>query len=113
MEILVTLRFRFPNLSSLSSAVPQQLLSKIDCIISLAEESRIQTTKVYDLLTLLSKVYKYSHSASQDKLSLCEASASAVDLDKCDAGFKKVPLGRLDDQAKGAPESCEHSAGGY
>ena len=106
-----------PNLSSLLLAVPQQLLSKVDHIISLAEEDSIPTTKVSDLLTLIIKIYgtqiyRHGHSASQDKFSMRGASGNV--LDKCDAAFEKVPSSgviKKSDQAKGVLESCGHSAG--
>ena len=93
--------------------MPQQLLTKIDRIISLAEEGSIPTTKFSTLFELLSRAHQYSCSATQDKFSLSEASAAA--LDNCDAAFKRFLLSRLaeeEDRAKEELESCEHFAGG-
>ena len=93
--------------------MPQQLLSKIDHIISLAEEDSIPTTKVSDLLTLVIKIYKHGHSASQDKFSMHGASGKV--LDKCDAAFKKVSSSEVIkkcNEAKGMLENFGHFAGG-
>ena len=94
-------------------AVPQQLLSKIDHIISLAEKNDISTAKVSALLELLSSAYEYGCSVSQDRCSLHEASLKA--LENCDLAFKGFVSSRRmeeEDQAKKDLESCGHFAGG-
>ena len=90
----------------------QQLLSKIDHAISLAEKDDIPTTKLSALLELLSKAYNYSHSVSQKEFTLCGASVTA--LDNCDAAFKRFVAKSLmeeENQAKEELENCEHFAG--
>ena len=93
-------------------AVPQQLLSKIDHVITLTEKDGISTAKISALLELLSKAYKYGRSVSQDIFSLHEASVKA--LDNCDAAFKTYLSSRMindESQAKKEMESCENFAG--
>ena len=94
--------------------VLQQLLSKIDHAISLAEKDGIPTIKLSALLELLSKAYNYSHSVSQKEFTLCGASVTA--LDNCDAAFKRFVSKRLmkeDDQAKEELVNCKHFVGWF
>lgn len=96
------------------AAVPHQLLSKINRIISLAEKDSISTAKVSSLLELLSKAYKYGRIVSHDKFILRETSVTA--LDKCDAAFKRFLSSSIkgeEDQAKEELQSCERFAGKY
>ena len=92
----------------------QQLISKIDKVISLAGKDDIPTTNVSALLELLSKAYKYGHSVSQEGFTLCEASVKA--LDNCDAAFKRFLSRRMigeEEQAEEELESYELFAGGF
>ena len=96
------------------SVVLQQLLSKIDHAISLAEKDGILTTKLSALLELLSKAYSYSHSVSQKEFTSCGGSVTA--LDNCDAAFKRFVrkmLTKEEDQAKEELENCEQFAGRF
>ena len=91
--------------------MPQQLLSKIDHVISLAEKDNVSTKKISALLGLLSKAYKYSCSTtkSQDKFNQHESSDPTVlRVEKCTS-----PLSIVKGEEEQAKEGCEHFAGGY
>ena len=107
---LFVLQFVFP--SSTFAAVPQQLLSKVNHVISLAEREQITTTKISALLGLLNKAIQYCCSVSQDRLSLHEA--SAVALKNFDAAFNRFLRKIVEEggQAKEELKTCELLAGG-
>ena len=93
-------------------AISQQLLSKIDHVLSLTERDNISTSKVSTLLNLLSKAYKYSCSVTQDLFSLHGASVKA--LDNSDSSFKRFLSRRMtkdNNRAKEELMSCEQFAG--
>ena len=110
--LVILLKLCLPSHSLSYPAVPQQLLSKIDQVISLADQDTIPTAKVSTLLDILSKAYKYGRSVSQDMFSMHETSVRA--LDNCDAAFKRFLSRRMikeEDQAKEELGSCERFAG--
>ena len=90
--------------------MPQQLLAKIDHVISLAEKDSIPTASA--VLDLLSKGYKYGHWVSQFWFGLGQTSKKA--LDDFDTAFKRYLSNRMveeEDQSKEELERCEHLAG--
>ena len=88
--------------------LPQQLLAKIDHIITLSEEDSIPTVRPSLILYTLNKSYQYGRLTCYNEVHMGEASVKA--LGNFDTSFKKFLSSRMvgeEDRAMEELETCK------